>query len=70
SLTVQACGPCRAEIYLDGQYAGCAKIPPCESYAEVRGTLERPAAGTREVEVRYYAAEDFTARMDGMTFLR
>ncbi|MCR5682474.1 MAG: family 43 glycosylhydrolase [Clostridiales bacterium] len=70
SLTVQARGSCRAEIYLDGQYAGCAKIPPCASYTEVRGTLERPAAGTHEVEVRYYAAEDFTARMDGMTFLR
>ena len=52
--SVRAASPCRAEVYLDGQYAGCAKIPVSDSYGEVRGALECPARGTMETEFRFY----------------
>ncbi len=54
SASVRAASPCRAEVYLDGRYAGCAKIPASDSYAEVRGTLERAARGTAETEFRFF----------------
>ena len=54
-------------MYLDGQYAGCAKIAPSDSFASVTGSLEHPVCGVREAELRFFG-EDFTAALDALSF--
>ena len=63
SVTARTDGPCRAELYLDGRYAGCVMIPPSPAFAAFRGTLERPVSGVCEAEIRFYG-EAFTAALD------
>ncbi len=63
SVTARTDGPCRAELYLGGRYAGCVMIPPSPAFAAFRGTLERPVSGVCEAEIRFYG-EAFTAALD------
>ena len=67
TLTVRTDKPCRAEVWLDGRYAGCAKISPSDTFASVSGSLEHPVTGVREAELRFYG-EDFTAALDSLVF--
>ena len=67
SLNARTDKPCRAEVYLDGRYAGCAKISPSDAFASVSGSLEHPVTGVREAELRFYG-EDFTAALDSLAF--
>ena len=67
SLRTRSDKNCRAEVYLDGQYAGCAKIAPSDSFASVTGSLEHPVCGVREAELRFFG-EDFTAALDALSF--
>ena len=69
TLTARTDKPCRAEIYLGGQYAGCVKLAPSAAFTEVRTALERPAYGLAEVELRFFG-EDFTAAADALCFGR
>ena len=69
ALSVRCAGSCRAEVYLDGRYAGCVKISPSDGFAEVRGSFEGPASGVKEAELRFYG-DDFDAALDGIRFFR
>ena len=67
TLRVRTDKPCRAEVYLDGRYAGCVKISPSDAFASVSGSFEYPVTGVREAELRFYG-EDFTAALDSLVF--
>ena len=66
-LRVRSDKPCRAELLLGGQYAGCASVSPSEEYGEVALRLEKPAFGPAEAEVRFYG-DGFTAALDSFRF--
>ena len=67
TLSARADKPCRAEVYLDGRYAGCAKIGPSDAFVPAGGFTERPVTGVREAELRFFG-EDFTAALDSLAF--
>ncbi|MBE6726008.1 MAG: xylosidase [Ruminococcaceae bacterium] len=67
SARIRSDSPCRIELYLNGQYAGCARVPVLEEFTEVTGDLERPACGTAEAEFRFFG-EGFSAAFDSFRF--
>ena len=69
TLRVRTDKPCRAEVYLDGWYAGSVSIQPGNRFAKITGRLERPSAGVHAAEVRFYG-EGFTAALDALRFHR
>ena len=67
TLSARTDSPCRAEVWLDGRYAGCAKLSASDAFTSVSGSLERPVSGVHEAELRFYG-EDFTAALDALAF--
>lgn len=67
TLRVRTDKPCRAEVCLDGRYAGCVKISPSDAFVSAGGSLEHPVTGVREAELRFYG-EDFAAALDSLVF--
>ena len=67
TLSARTDKPCRAEVWLNGRYAGCAKLSPSDAFTSVSGSFEHPVTGVHEAELRFYG-EDFTAALDALAF--
>ncbi|MCR5264878.1 MAG: family 43 glycosylhydrolase [Clostridiales bacterium] len=68
-LRMRSDAACRAEIWIDGWYAGCVTIPQSGAYAGYAGKLESPVSGRHEVSLRFFG-DGFKADLEDFTFAK